>query len=67
MPEFPEEEEPTSPGGTEPAAVLINRIMVLCSSAERVRLARLCEAWVACDANHRALVEAIASELRSRA
>jgi hypothetical protein len=57
-----DDEEPTKPGGTEPAAAVISRVCAVLTGPERKRLAKLAEAWLACNANQRALLEAAASE-----
>jgi len=59
---FPDDEEPTKPGGTEPASAVISRVCAVLTARERVRLAKLAEAWLACNANQRALLEAAACE-----
>lgn len=63
----PDDEEPTKPGGTEPAGSVITRLYTSLSAGERRRLAKLFEAWTSCDANGRALVEGVAGELARRA
>lgn len=62
----PDDEEPTKPGGTEPAGSLITRLYTTLSAGERRRLAKLFESWVSSDANARALIEGVASELAKR-
>lgn len=57
-----DDEEPTKPGGTEPSSAVLNRIWALLSPLERKRFAKHAEAWLACNANQRALLEAAASE-----
>lgn len=64
---YAEDEEPTKPGGTEPAGSVITRLYTTLGPGERKRLAHLFEAWTSCDANGRALIEGVASELAKRA
>lgn len=62
-----DDDEPTKPGGTEPAGSVITRLYTVLSAGERRRVAKLFEAWTSCDANARALIEGTASELAKRA
>lgn len=62
----PDDEEPTMPGGTEPTGAVLTRLYTTLSAGERKRFAKLAEAWTACDANGRALLEGVAGELARR-
>lgn len=57
-----DDEEPTKPGGTEPGSAVIGRVCAVLTAKERQQLAKLCEAWLACNANQRALLGAAAGE-----